>query len=282
MNRVSAHTRQNNRRQQRGQLNRSVLTVLLCAAVVMVAVWQAPLLQLWGASAQEKLVVWTGEQGFTIKRLDVVGRNQISGQEIMQALQVKQGAPIFAYDPQGAVARLSANPWIKSVNVERRMPDTIFVRITERIPAARWQVQGKLAVVDIEGAVLTTTGMDMYKDLPVIIGQEARHKVVALFDLLRGEPDLAKDVTAATWISNRRWNLTLRNNVIVKLPAEDPGLALSAFVEMNKRDRLLDRDVTVVDLRLPKQVIVQPTVRANALIERPDFSDNRDKHKQAI
>ena len=279
MNDTSA-LRQQKRREQRGQLNRSVLMGLVIVAVAAVTASQWQMVTEKFDSAHQSFISWTAEQGFTIQKLEVTGRNQVPAADLMQALQVKKDTPILSYAPGDAVARLSANPWLKSVNVERRMPDTVFVRVEERIPAARWQVHGKLAVVDVEGAVLTTENMDMYKDLPIIIGQEARHKVVDLFTLLRGEPELAKDITAATWISNRRWNLTLRNNVVVKLPAHDPGLALSAFTALNASDRILERDITTIDLRLPKQVILQPTVRANALIERPDFSDTATKKQE--
>ena len=281
MNETSA-IRQQKRREQRGQLNRSVLMALVVVAVAAVTATQWQKISEQAESSRTSFIVWTADQGFTIQKLEVTGRNQVPTADLMQALQVQKGAPILSYIPQDAVARLSANPWLKSVNIERRMPDTVFVRVEERIPAARWQVQGKMAVVDVEGSVLTTENMDMYKDLPIIIGQEARHKVVDLFALLRGEPELARQITAATWIANRRWNLTLRNNIVIKLPATDPGLALSAFAQLNTRDKILDRDIITVDLRLPKQVILQPTVRANALIERPDFSDTAGAKKQEI
>jgi cell division protein FtsQ len=281
MNETSS-LRQQKRREQRGQLNRSVLMGLLVVAVAAVTASQWPLVTEKFENSRQSFIQWTANQGFTIQKLEVTGRNQVPAADLMQALQVKKDTPILSYAPGDAVARLSTNPWLKSVNVERRMPDTVFVRVEERIPAARWQLHGKLAVVDVEGAVLTTENMDMYKDLPIIIGQEARHKVVDLFTLLRGEPELAKEITAATWISNRRWNLTLRNNVVIKLPANDPGLALSEFTALNASDKILERDITTVDLRLPKQVILQPTVRANALIERPDFSDTASAKKQEI
>lgn len=281
MNETSS-IRQQKRREQRGQLNRSVLMGLVVVAVAAVTASQWPLVTEKFENSRQSFIQWTANQGFTIQKLEVTGRNQVPAADLIQALQVKKDTPILSYAPDDAVARLSANPWLKSVNVERRMPDTVFVRVEERIPAARWQLHGKLAVVDVEGAVLTTENMDMYKDLPIIIGQEARHKVVDLFTLLRGEPELAKEITAATWISNRRWNLTLRNNVVVKLPANDPGLALSEFTALNASDKILERDITTVDLRLPKQVILQPTVRANALIERPDFSDTAAAKKQEI
>jgi oligopeptidase B len=39
-------------------------------------------------------------------------------------------------------------PWVRRASVERRLPDTIFVRLEERIPLALWQRQGRFVVID--------------------------------------------------------------------------------------------------------------------------------------
>jgi cell division protein FtsQ len=190
--------------------------------------------------------------------------------------------PILAYAPKAAQERLAENPWIKSANVERRLPDTIFIRINERKPAARWQLDGKLALVDSEGVALTTENLDQCQSLPIIIGQNARHKVVDLFMLLQAEPAIGKQVAAATWIGDRRWDLKLKNDMVIRLPAAQPELALSQLARLDEKQQVLARDLTAIDLRLPHKAILQPTPRANALIERPNFSDKVDNSKKNI
>jgi cell division protein FtsQ len=278
----STTQRQTLRRRQSGQLNKSILIALSLIALVSVGFIKADSLKILGEHLTEQTIAWSAKQGFTIQRLDVAGRKQVSAQEMLKTLQAQSGTPIFSYCPQKAAARLSENPWFKTVFVERRLPDTVFVRVEERIPAARWQVRGKLAVIDVEGIVLTTENLGLYNDLPIIIGQEARHKVIDLFNLLQGEPSISKQLAAATWIGNRRWNLNLKNGIVIKLPSQDATRALSAFVALDKQDKILERDIVSVDLRLDGQVTLQPTVRANAMIERPDFSDTPDPTKKAI
>lgn len=279
---VLSSQRQKKRNQQRGQLNRSVLLIIILITICSVTLVQWKNISLAFRVFQDNIILWTATKGFTIQNLQVVGRVQVSPQDLMTALGVDKGMPILSYNPQLALDRLQQNPWFKTVNIERRLPDTIFVRVTERIPAARWQIKGKLAIVDVDGIVLTDRNMALYKDLPIIIGQEAPQKIKDLFLLLKGEPLLTQQLSAATWISNRRWNLTLRNNIVIKLPAKDPELALSRFVSYNQKEKVLERDIKLIDLRIPKQIILQPTVRANTLIERPDFSDTKIKNKQEI
>lgn len=283
---VKRHTpssaRQQKRTQQRGQLNRSTIFALFAIAVLGLLVSQLPKLPKIYEQTSNGLMVWAGNNGFTVQNVNVTGRNRVPAQFVLQALQITRGMPIFNYDPRAAQNRLSENPWFKSVKVERRLPNTIMIRLVERNPAARWQVNGKQAVIDSEGVVLTTENLDAYKNLPVLIGQEAQHKMADLVALLQGQPQIGKQVTVATWLGNRRWDLTLSNGMIIRLPAQQPELALARLAALDEKSKILARDLVSVDLRLSDQAILQPTIRANALIERPDFSDTPDPSKKNI
>jgi len=274
--------RQQTRTLQRGALSRSTLFALMGVAALGLIASQARHFGEWSASAQQSFTGWTEHQGFVVQNVSVTGREKVSPQFIMQALQITRGMPILSYDPKSAQSRLTENPWIKSANVERHLPDTIFIRINERKPAARWQLDGKLALIDAEGVALTTDNLEQYQSLPIIIGQNARHKVVDLFTLLKAEPEIGKQVVAATWIGDRRWDLKLKNDMLIRLPAQQPELALSQLAKLNEKQQVLARDLTSIDLRLPHKAVLQPTIRANALIERPTFTDTPDKSKQNI
>lgn len=274
--------RQQKRTQQRGHLSKSMIAALLIVAGMGMIATQMHRFPQWGETISTNFVEWTNSKGFSIQRVDVSGRKQVSSAFIMNALQIKRGMPILAYDPKAAQILLSENPWFKNVQIERRLPDTILIRLTERVPAARWQVEGKLALIDGEGVALPTDNIQAYHRLPIIIGQDARHKLVDLVTLLRGQPEIGKEVIAATWMGNRRWDLRLKNEMIIRLPADQPELALTRLAFLNAKDKILDRDVVSIDLRLPDQAILQPTPRANTLIERPDFSDTPDPSKKNI
>ncbi len=274
--------RQQMRIRQRGSLRNSTLVALVVIAACGLIASQAHRIAEIGSTIQDGFVHWSSEHGFAVQNVEVVGRKKVSSEFIMQALQIKRGMPIFAYDPRAAQARLSENPWFKTVNVERRLPDTVFIRLNERIPAARWQVDGKLALIDAEGVALTTQFSDEYNHLPIIIGQNARHKMIDLITLLQAQPEVAKQLAAATWIGDRRWNLTLKNKILIRLPAVNPELALAHLAELHGKDSLLDRDLISIDLRLPDQAIITPTVRSNTLIERPNFNETPDRSKTNI
>lgn len=286
MSRRAVPSRSSNRQltrvRQRGHLSRSTLIALACVACIGLGISQLHRVPDLQKDTKEFLVSWTANHGFTVQDVQLVGRKQVSADFVMGALQIERDMPIFHYDPKAAQERLIENPWIQSAKIERRLPHTIFIRVVEREPAARWQVDGKLVLVDTSGTVLATEAMDHYRHLPIIVGQDARHKLVSLFELLAAEPDIGRHVVAATWIGNRRWDLTLKNNIVVRLPASQPEIAMTQLAALDKSQQVLERDLLSIDLRLPEKAVLQPTIRANALIERPDFSDTPDLSKKNI
>ena len=62
-------------------------------------------------------------------------------------------------------------------------------------------------------------------------------------------------------VSDRRWDLFLDNGVQVMLPEVNAQKAVTELQETDKESGLLDRDITVVDLRLPDRLVVR---QANA------------------
>lgn len=288
--RASTATRQHARRVQRGHLSRSTLLALAliaCAGVLGgLVLTKRDAMHMAYLDAQQAFIHWTAQQGFAVEDVKLSGRKQVAADFVMAALQVERGMPILRYDPRAAQERLLENPWIRSAKIERRLPHTVFIRIVERVPVARWQVDGKLVLVDAEGVALSTDEtpeiMERYRHLPIVIGQEARSRLVALFSLLAGEPEIGKQVVAATWIGNRRWDLTLRNRMVIRMPAQEPELALTRLAVLVRDKNVLERDLVAIDLRLPDRAVLTPTGRANALIERPDFSDTPDLSRKNI
>ena len=61
----------------------------------------------------------------------------------------------------------------------------------------------------------------------------------------------------AVLVADRRWDLHLENGVTIKLPEKGVKEALAQLVKLNAESRLLDRDVVVVDLRLPDRITVR-------------------------
>jgi cell division protein FtsQ len=198
----------------------------------------------------------TGVVGLKVRQILVEGRSRVPAPTVMASLGVHRGAPIFGVGVTELRARLEQIPWIETAIVERRLPDTIFVRLVERQPLALWQHNGRFSVIDAKGVVVQDE-VGEFANLPIVVGDDAPAHAEALLLLLATEPDLQKRVSAAVRVGGRRWNLKLDNGIDVRLPEEDAASAWSRLAALERDNKLLSRDVVAVDMRLPDRLIVR-------------------------
>lgn len=214
--------------------------------------------------------------GLTVNDVLVQGRNESERAAVLAAIGVTRGEPILRFDPQVAKARLETLPWVRKATVERRLPDTIYVRIEERRPLALWQKDGQLALIDRDGAVIQRKALERFRDLPLIIGDGAPSQAPALLATLASEPGLRDRVSAMTRVADRRWTLTFDNGVELHLPEQDIGRAWAKFAQMERSQGLLSRDIAVVDLRLPDRMVV----RLSSDVEPPKPAPRKPRGKE--
>ncbi|MGE0095587.1 MAG: cell division protein FtsQ/DivIB [Alphaproteobacteria bacterium] len=234
----------------------AVTVPVLLLAGGAVWLWRAGYVAEASAAVRDGVADAAGSFGLSVGNVYLEGRENAGKDEVMTALQVRRGAPLFGFDLFAAKARLEALPWVQSAAVERRTPDTIYVRIVERQPFALWQHDGRVMLVDHEGVVLTDKGLDRFGNLLLLVGPEAPAHAQELFDLIAVEPDLARRVTAAVRVGGRRWNVQLDDSIEVKLPEDDAAGAWTRLAQVERSQGILKRDLAAVDLRLPDRLVV--------------------------
>jgi cell division protein FtsQ len=205
----------------------------------------------------DSTIAASADLGFTVARVLADGRGETTSSDILAAMNVRMGQPILAVDLIDARDRLLMLPWVETVTVERRLPDTLHVRLVETAPLALWQQQQRLQLLGRNGRVIAGAPIERFADLLVVVGPDAPAHAGALLDMLATEPELRKRVTAAIRVGGRRWNLRLDNGMDVKLPEEQTAAAWTELARLERDYGILGRDLTVIDLRVPDQLLVR-------------------------
>jgi cell division protein FtsQ len=209
------------------------------------------------AALGEGLVSVSAEAGFVVNKVLAEGRSQTTSSQVLRALDVRIGHPIFNIDLEAARERVAALPWIESVTVERRLPDTLYLRITEAEPMALWQHDRQLRLLSRKGEVIAEPQPQRFTALPLVVGAGAPEHSAELLEMLARQPELQVQVQAAVRVGQRRWNLHFANGTDVKLPAEGAAEAWSELARLERDFGILERDLTVIDLRVPAQLLVR-------------------------
>jgi cell division protein FtsQ len=204
-----------------------------------------------------RLLDGTARLGLVVADIKVEGRETTDRDTILAALGAAPGTPILAMSPSRAREQLESLPWVRSAVVERRLPDTLYVRLVERKPLALWQHGGKLELIDRAGAVIPLTRLDRFAKLPMVVGESAARHAAELLDMLATESDLASRVSAAIRVGDRRWNLRIDNAIDVLLPADAAASAWTQLARLERSSSILRRDVQVVGVRLPDRLFLR-------------------------
>ena len=230
-----------------------------CAIIGGGAVWsvQSGWLEREWAIVSDIALDATADLGLSLQTVEVHGRGETRQSDVLGAIAATRGEALLGLDIEAMRERLTALPWVVAAEVERRYPDRLLVTVKEAEPMALWQRNRKLFLVSRSGKVIETADLGKYSKLLVIVGENAPARAEDLFDLLAQQPKLKERVTAAVFVGKRRWNLRLDNGIDVKLPEEDPASAWSRLAALQKQYGLLEKDVSIIDLRLPDQVVVR-------------------------
>ena len=199
----------------------------------------------------------TALAGLRVDEVVVTGRSGAEKQDILNAVHLKRGDPILGFSLSRVQAELERLPWVASATVERRLPDLVYIRLTERVPMALWQNDRKLVLIDKAGTILAEEGVERYVKLPIIVGKGAPEHAPELLLHLANEPIISPHLAAAVWVGSRRWDLRLDNGINIRLPEYDYAGALRRLSDLVSRESLFDRDIVAIDLRLPDRLIVQ-------------------------
>jgi cell division protein FtsQ len=195
---------------------------------------------------------------FKLVDVTVEGRDYVERSAILAALNVKAGDSLLGIDLQASRQKLEAIDWVASATVERRLPDTLYVTLKERRAVAIWQNGGEYTLIDHDGRTVRASRMPPGAETLLLLGGPgAPAHVGELLLLLAYEPAVARQLRAAVWVGQRRWNLVLNNGVEIWLPEEDAVAALKQLAKLEDRHRLLSREYGVVDLRLPDKLYLR-------------------------
>ncbi len=235
------------------------------ATIVLTAIsWVGAWFFLSGANASSsnwvrtKAVAVASDSGFRVENILVEGRKYSDPDILLAVINIEKGDPIFSFNPSEAKTQIEKTDWVKSVRVERRLPDTIYINITEREPLALWQSENGLSLIDNDGEIITRSNLDKFKNLLMVSGENSPKKAKEFISILAAESELEAMIDNVKLIDNRRWNLYLNDGKLIKLPENDMGLAVRNIMLRHVQDGILSSNsITVIDARYQGRLIIR-------------------------
>lgn len=217
--------------------------------------WALRIPQMVGGTMGESV----GEMGFAMKRVEIKGAIHIRQIDVYNIAFDQPSTAMPLVDLEETRQRLLRFGWVRDARVSRRLPDTLVVDIVERRPAAIWQHNQRLALIDMDGVVLEAVRLDAMPDLPLLIGPAANLHAAELARLTQVAPNLKPAMAGASWVGGRRWDLRFQTGEVLALPEGEAAArkALTKFASMDQSVQLLGKGYVRIDMRDPKRMLIR-------------------------
>lgn len=194
--------------------------------------------------------------GFGISEISITGQVVTGERQVLSALALDERTSTITFDANAARERLLALPAIFDATVRKIYPGQVIVSLTENAPVARWRVDGQTFVIDAAGKPIAgAIGVD--EDLPLVIGAGAGDDATVIVRALERYPAIGAGLVAVSRIADRRWDLIYQSGLRVQLPENGVAQALTALDGFQRDYLLLDRDLSLIDLRVNDTLAVR-------------------------
>jgi cell division protein FtsQ len=216
--------------------------------------------------------------GFGVHSVAISGRKQMTEPEVLAAAGITDRTSLLFLDVTAARTALEVTPRIARASVRKMYPDELHIIIEEREPFALWQSGGKISVIAADGAVLGSYDERSSPKLPLVVGPGAANRARDFLAVIDSFPVLKEQMRAAVLVAERRWNLRLKNGLDIRLPESDLAEALAKLAALDADKKLLSRDISAIDMRLPDRVSVRLSDEA-AKAREDAMKDKKTKKK---
>ena len=205
------------------------------------------------AEASQEAFAW-----YPIEEILAAGHYHTRRKDLLAAIAVKPGDDMMDVDPDEVRARVEALDWIESAKVARLWPATLQVQVVEKEPYAIWQSKGVSWLIDRKGTPITKDGVGEFAGLPLVVGEGAPQHAAELVEILKRFPAIQRLTKASVRVGDRRWDLHLKNGIQVRLPEDGVEDALQRLTVLEQEQKIFERDIESVDLRLPDRLVIKP------------------------
>jgi len=195
---------------------------------------------------------------YSLSVVNINGLNNINEDEILNLIKPYKDSSIFLIPIKKIAKKISQNNWVKSINIQSNYKDTIEINIDESKPIGIYTtgIQNILFSDDLKILENIANNEKRFSALIKFEGKNSIHESIKLIDSF--PDDFIQYVDKAFLINQRRWDLELKNSILLKLPENNIKEALENYKKIYinfSNEELIE--IESIDLRMKKKIILK-------------------------
>ena len=187
-----------------------------------------------------------------IKNIKISGLSENENTKLLEKIKNLNLENIFLIKRNQISKIINSNNLVENYEVFKTYPNSIDIKIEKTNFLAKISRNGKISLVGSNGKLSDIKFSD--RELPYIFGKPKINEFLEFNNIIEQSRFSLNEIKNLYFFPSKRWDLELKNNVILKLSRDHIKLSLDQAFELLNDNNF--NDIKIVDARIKNQIIL--------------------------
>lgn len=194
---------------------------------------------------------------YTLNKINIDKLNYISKRDILDYFDPYLDKSIFLIPLDQIAKNIRQIKWVKTIEIKSNFKNSLDVLINEEIPFGIYSNDNYNILFSEDLIALEMIkNLKKYSNFTIFFGINSINNSTKLFKNFDNE--FKKIIQYAYYIQNRRWNIQLKNNILLKLPENRINKAIDNYQKIYSNISDIDmKEIESIDLRFNNKAIIR-------------------------
>lgn len=208
-------------------------------------------------SSKEYVQNYSFKYGYILKNIEVSKLNYLDKDEILNYFRLFKNKSIFLIPIKDISKDIKKNKWINNIQINSNYKNTLQINIEEEKPLGVYSNNNQKLLFSFNLIVLEIIEDEKkYSKLITFYGENSINnskKLISNFD-----DEFYNIVDSAFYVEKRRWNIFLKNELLLKFPEKKIQKAIENYKKIYANFSNKDlKEIKSIDLRIKDQAIIE-------------------------
>ncbi len=187
-----------------------------------------------------------------VKYINIDGLEEKENSILLQEIHNLNLDNIFFVNKEDIQNQIDSNSLVEEYSIFKRYPDSLDIKIEKTEFLARTNNNGKIYFIGSNGKLSKNIFSNV--QLPFIFGKPKIKEFLYFKKIIDESKFSYNEIKNFYFFSSKRWDLELKNNIIIKLSSSYPKDSLQLAFEFLQNSNLTD--IKIIDARVKNQIIL--------------------------
>ena len=187
-----------------------------------------------------------------VENIIISGLNKNENINLLQDIKVLNLDNIFFLNGDEISKIINSNSLVEKYEIFKKYPNTIDIKIEKTNFLAKINSDGKTFLIGSNGKLSDVKFSD--KELPFVFGKPEINEFIEFTNIVDQSKFSLNEIKNLYFFPSKRWDLELKNNIILKLSKDYTKLSLDQAFELLNDNNF--NNIKAVDARIKNQIIL--------------------------